>query len=70
MPHVHYPAISLARWLDLQKTLHVTTTQLVHWCADCCLGTSYGIRPIVACAYFAVFIEPLSSKALSKSITL
>jgi hypothetical protein len=42
----------------------------VHWRKDCCLATSYNIRAIVTCAYRGVFIEPLPSNALNKSIIL
>jgi hypothetical protein len=67
---VRYPASSSARWLDLQKTHHATTTQLVHWRVDCCIATGYNICLIVACAYRGMFIEPLPSSALSKSVTI
>jgi hypothetical protein len=70
MSHVHYLSSPLARWLDLQKTPHVTATQPDHWRADCCLATSYNFRPFVACAYREVFIEPLPSNALRKSVTV
>jgi hypothetical protein len=53
-----------------QKTRHVIDTQLIHWCADCYLETSYNIRPIIACAYRGVFIEPLPGNDLSKSVTM
>jgi hypothetical protein len=45
-------------------------TQLVQWRADCCLEMSYNIRPTVAYAYRGVFIEPLRSNALRKSVTI
>jgi hypothetical protein len=48
MSHICYHASPLARWLDLQKTHHVTATQLVHWRADCCLATIYNIHHTVA----------------------
>jgi hypothetical protein len=70
MSRVRYPARPLGRWLDLQKAHHVTATQLVHWRSDCCLATSYNIRPTIACANRGVFIEPLPSNVLSKSITI
>jgi hypothetical protein len=70
LSHVRYPASLLARWLDLQKTHQVIATQLVYWCACCCLATSYNVRPIVACAYREVFIEPLPSNDLSISVTI
>jgi hypothetical protein len=46
MSRVRYPASPLARWLDVQKTHHVTATQLVHWRADFCVAMSYNIRPL------------------------
>jgi hypothetical protein len=69
MSPVRYAVSPLMSLLDLQKT-PVTPTQLVHWRADCCLAMSYNIRPIVACAYRGMFIEPLSSNDLSKSPTI
>jgi hypothetical protein len=44
-------------------------TQLVRWHADCCLATNCNIRPIVVCANRGMFIEPLPSSALSRSVT-
>jgi hypothetical protein len=70
MSRVRYIASPLARWLNPQKTHHVTATQPAHWRADRCLATSYNIRPIVACAYRGVFMEPLPNNALSKSVTM
>jgi hypothetical protein len=70
MSLIRYPASPLAHWLDLQKTHHVTATQLVHWLADCCLATSCNILPIVACAYRGMSIEPLVSNALSKPVKI
>jgi hypothetical protein len=48
-----------------ENTSHVIPTQRVHWRADCCLAMSYNIRPIVACAYRGMFIEPISGNALT-----
>jgi hypothetical protein len=53
-----------------ENTSHMIATQPVHWCVGCCLATSYNILPIVTCAYCGVFIEPLPSNALSKSVTI
>jgi hypothetical protein len=46
---VRYPASQLARWLNLQKTHHVTATQLVHRHANYCLAKRFNICPNVAC---------------------
>jgi hypothetical protein len=70
MSRVRYFAVPLARWLDPEKEHDVTATQSAHWRVDGCLATSYNIRPIVACAYRGVFIQPLPSNALSKSVIL
>jgi hypothetical protein len=70
MSRVRSLASPLARWLYSQKTRHVTVNQSAHWRADCRLASSYNIRPIVACAYCGVFIQPLPSNILSKSITI
>jgi hypothetical protein len=70
MSRVRYLTSPLARWLDLQKIHHVTATQPAHWRVDWYVATSYNIRPIVACAYRGVFIEPLPSSVLSKSIII
>jgi hypothetical protein len=43
----------------------VASLLVYHWRNDCCLATSYNIRPIVACAYRGVFIEPLPGNALA-----
>jgi hypothetical protein len=48
-----------------QKTSHVIAISPVHWRPDCCLATSYNSRPIVACAYRGVFIEPLPVNAFT-----
>jgi hypothetical protein len=53
-----------------ENTSHVIAISPVHWRADCCLATSYNIRPIVACPYRGAFIEPLPSNALRKSGTI
>jgi hypothetical protein len=53
-----------------ENTSHAISTKTAHWSADCCLATSYNIRPIAACGYWGVFIEPLPSNALSKSVTI
>jgi hypothetical protein len=69
----HMFAISPVHWSPgwtPQKTNHVTATQPAHWRADRCLTTSYNIRPIVVYAYRGMFIEPLPSNALSKSVTI
>jgi hypothetical protein len=68
MSRVRYPASPLERWLNLQKTHHVTATQLVHWRADCCLATNYNIHPIVVCAYRRVFSEQIRYNIISRSI--
>jgi hypothetical protein len=70
MSHVRYLASPLARWLNPQKTYHLTATRPAHWRADRCLATNYNIHSIVECAYRGVFIESLSSNALSKSVTI
>jgi hypothetical protein len=49
----------------IENTSHVTAISLVPWHTDCCLLTSYNIRPIVACVYRSVFIEPLPGNALT-----
>jgi hypothetical protein len=54
----------------IENTRHVTANQPAYWRADCCLATTYNIRPIVSCAYRGVFIEPLRSNALSTSVKL
>jgi hypothetical protein len=46
MSCARYPASPLARWLDQQKTHHVTATRLVNWSPDCCLATTYKICPL------------------------
>jgi hypothetical protein len=48
-----------------QKTSHAITISPVHWRADCCLAASYNFRPIAACVYCGVFMEPLSANALT-----
>jgi hypothetical protein len=67
---VRYLASILARWLEQQKINHVTATQPAHWRTDRCLARSYNISPIVARAYRGMFIEPLPSNALSKSVAI
>jgi hypothetical protein len=42
----------------------------VHWRADCCLATNYNIRPIDACAFRCVFIEPLPKNVLHNPVFL
>jgi hypothetical protein len=53
-----------------ENTRHVIAISPVHWRAGCCLATSYNIRPIVACEYRGMFIEPLPSNVLNKSVLL
>jgi hypothetical protein len=53
-----------------ENTNHLISISPVHWRAVCCLATSYNIRPIVASAYGGVFIEPLRSNTLSKSVKI
>jgi hypothetical protein len=48
-----------------ENTSQAIPTQRVHWRADCCLATSYNIRPIVACAYRGGFIDPLPDNVLT-----
>jgi hypothetical protein len=48
-----------------ENTSHVIPTPRVYCRADCCLATSYKIRPMVACAYRGVFNEPLPGNNLT-----
>jgi hypothetical protein len=44
---VHWSVTSTGRGTDdIESTNHVIATQLVNWRADCCLATSYNIRPL------------------------
>jgi hypothetical protein len=53
-----------------RNTSHVRVISPAHWRFDCCLGTSFNIRPIVACAFRGVFIKPFHNNVLSKSVTV
>jgi hypothetical protein len=39
--------INLRHGPRIENTSHAIPTQWVYWCADCCLATSYNIRPMV-----------------------
>jgi hypothetical protein len=55
---------------DHTETGHVIAVSPVQWRTDCCLATSYNIRPIVACAYRGVFIKPLPTNGLHNPVLL
>jgi hypothetical protein len=59
--NLSYNRSSLYRFLTdhTENTSHVIAISAVHWRAGCCLAKIYNFRPIVACAYRGVFIEPL-----------
>jgi hypothetical protein len=73
--NLNYNRSSLCRLRtdNRENISHVITSQRVYWLADCCLATSYNIRPlrhIFHCCTLKVFTEPLPRNALSKSVTI
>jgi hypothetical protein len=63
---------SLARTTSIENTCHATDTRPAHWRADCCLATSYNIRPLrhsfQSCALEHVYMRVLLSTAVSVAI--
>jgi hypothetical protein len=58
---------------NTENISHVILSQRVHWGADCCLATSYNIRPLRHMFHFCtfeLFTEPLPRNALSKFVTV
>jgi hypothetical protein len=56
-----------------EKTSHMIPTQRVNWINDCCLATSYNIRPlrhILHCCTLERVYREVTRNALSKSVTI
>jgi hypothetical protein len=46
MDNAENTVLPLRGAIHTENTSHMIATQLVHWCAGCCLATSYNIRPL------------------------